>query len=1072
MLSFLVQVAGLASLATLSLADDAPVNDLEAYNKGFLGRFPSQEFKSSDVVAPVFQVSTFNPNLVDDSGFLFLTMEHGDKAGPAIFSSKDLSLVYADISYARTFDARAQVKSGGKYLTFIEGGRCHAFDANYQKKWTVSIQDLRATQGSIHEFEFTIQGGTALMTAVQDVRYNLTALGGEMDGWLSDSIFQEVELETNRVTNVWRSFTHVNLTDTMVKYSSKKTFMGGDGFDWFHIDSVSKTSNGHYLVSSRSLSAIILLQADSLNPRWVLGGKRNQFKDLSGGNATNFAHQYDAKFVQGNESQISFFDNHVTASGYCNRGNCSRGVVVELDDEEMTVKLLHEFYHPQEISSGSGGSVQGLANGNFLIGWGANPGITEHTANGTVVMDIQRGVIPHATDGNPDLDMSAYRAWKMEWIGRPPWGPSIASAPPGSDATNATIYVSWNGDTQVDRWEVYAGEDEKNVTSSPRLVANSSRSGFETEIRLEALPLPKSARAVGVSQSGKILGSTATVDLASGELHGNSSSMWILRTNAPEGAPRDDSNGEGNREDEEDSASHTKPSAGPELVTPKATKMSVSIRRANFVCRRCLQASRQPRALPSAHYSTQAGEVKAQDQQHDNKTEKGEAKDDKKDKEKELGPMARRLEEATEEAIFTGGRAGRRAVEDAGFSEELKERLLNKIADATFKSANASAFAEAGLSSPAGEGTRHITSAKAWTGEESTADTVLRMLDDAKKPLAPGLRGKFQPPPVDMRLQKQLRRSAREKAAKARDRVNTYVGMGGQRAKNGMNEDEKEAWRKELRERFEPGARALPNSITGLAALANERIENAIARGQFKNIPRGKGVKRDARADNPFIDTTEYIMNKMIQRQDIVPPWIEKQQELAKELGAFRGRLRNDWRRFAARMIASRGGSLQEQIRRAEEYAVAEEVHNPIVRKNADGQVDEIKVASPVVGRPFRDSAWEQAEAGYQKLSIERLNALTRSYNLMAPDLAKKPYFSLERELKMCFAEVAPTVAREIQDRATGGQARSLGGRGQAGKQTGLLEALVGGDNVKVHVEAQEKAYGLKEWWRDVWKKN
>jgi hypothetical protein len=40
--------------------------------------------------------------------------------------------------------------------------------------------------------------------------------------------------------------------------------------------------------------------------------------------------------------------------------------------------------------------------------------------------------------------------------------------------------------------------------------------------------------------------------------------------------------------------------------------------------------------------------------------------------------------------------------------------------------------------------------------------------------------------------------------------------------------------RKELKERFTPGARAMPNSIRGLAALANERIEDAIARGQFK----------------------------------------------------------------------------------------------------------------------------------------------------------------------------------------------------------------------------------------------
>lgn len=499
--------------------------------------------------------------------------------------------------------------------------------------------------------------------------------------------------------------------------------------------------------------------------------------------------------------------------------------------------------------------------------------------------------------------------------------------------------------------------------------------------------------------------------------------------------------------------------------------MSVLFLRSPFICRHCLQASRRRPTLPITNYSTQAGASKAEEQQSKGATEKDKESSDALAPEKELGPMAQRLEEATEEALFTGGRAGRRAVEDAGFSEELKERLFSKIADAEFKSEHAGAFAEAGLSSSVGEGTRHIASAQAWTGEEHAADTVLRMLDDARKPLAPGLRGKFQPPPVDMRLRGQTKRSAGEKVAKARDKVNTYVGMGAQQPKNGMSEDEKEAWRRELRERFEPGARALPNTITGLAALANERIENAIARGQFKNIPRGKGIERDSRADNPFIDTTEYIMNKMIQRQDIVPPWIEKQQELAKEAAVFRGRLRNDWRRLAARMIASRGGSLEEQIRRAEEYAAAEEIHNPIRRKNALGEVEELKAASPVVGRPFRDSAWEQAEASYLKLSIDRLNALTRSYNLMAPDLAKKPYFSLDRELKTCFAEVAPTVAREIQDRATGMKARSLGGGGQAGKQTSLLETLAGSDKVKVHVEAREKAYGLKEWWRDVWKK-
>ncbi|KAH7182940.1 ASST-domain-containing protein [Fusarium flagelliforme] len=540
MLSFLVSTLVFVLLAALSFADVVPISDLEAYNNGFIGQFPSQTFKSSDAVAPVFQINTFEPNHVDASGFLFLTMEHGDNSGPAIFSSKDLSLVYADIRYNITFDARAQVRNGGKYLTFIESGRCHAFDANYQKKWTVSIRDLGATNANIHDCEFTTQGN-ALMTAYQDIRYNLTALGGEMDGWLSDSIFQEVDLETDRVFSVWRSYTHINLTDTMVK---------------------NQTSENHYLVSSRGLSAIILLQADTLDPQWILGGKHNQFKDLSGGSATNFANQYDAKFVQGNESRISFFDNQGTEAGLCNGGNCSRGVVVELDYDKMTVQLLHEFPHPQEVYSGSGGSVQGLDNGNFLVGWGANPGITEHAPNGTVVMDIQRGVVPYIPESDIGADMSVYRAWKMEWIGRPPWGPSIASSAPGDDGSDVSIYVSWNGDTQVHHWEVYAGEDEKNVTSSPRLLANSSRVGFETEIGLEGLglSLPRTARAIAVSKSGKTLGSTAIVDLASGKLNGNSSSIWKLKPQPSDEEPSDRPDSKKKPDDEEDTASQAKPS--------------------------------------------------------------------------------------------------------------------------------------------------------------------------------------------------------------------------------------------------------------------------------------------------------------------------------------------------------------------------------------------------------------------------------------------------------------------------------------------------------------------------------
>ena len=165
------------------------------------------------------------------------------------------------------------------------------------------------------------------------------------------------------------------------------------------------------------------------------------------------------------------------------------------------------------------------------------------------------------------------------------------------------------------------------------------------------------------------------------------------------------------------------------------------------------------------------------------------------------------------------------------------------------------------------------------------------MLDDAHKPLrgtGPLKIPKPRAPPisVDMRMKKAIQKSKGERLANARDRTSVYALS----QDPSLSEKEREDMRKVLKERFTSGARPMPNSVQGLAALANERIEDAIGRGQFKNIPKGKGinVERDHNADSPFLDTTEYFMNKMIKKQEIVPPWIEKQQELVRGAAHFR----------------------------------------------------------------------------------------------------------------------------------------------------------------------------------------
>lgn len=198
-------------------------------------------------------------------------------------------------------------------------------------------------------------------------------------------------------------------------------------------------------------------------------------------------------------------------------------------------------------------------------------------------------------------------------------------------------------------------------------------------------------------------------------------------------------------------------------------------------------------------------------------------------------------------------------------------------------------------------------------------------------------------------------------------------------------------------------------------------------------------------------------MNKMIQRQDIVPPWIEKQQELVKTVNVFRARLRSDWRRQAVRAIASRGGTFEEQIHAAEEYARAE-LHHQSKEKDPSMSENSLQV--------FRLPAWVTAEASYLNLAISNLNSITRAYNLMAPNLARKPYFSLKRELAACYADVAPTLAAALRERATRPVQHSESGHI---RPAGMLDWLHGenaGRKTLTH-RARRPAYGFREWWRD-----
>lgn len=208
-----------------------------------------------------------------------------------------------------------------------------------------------------------------------------------------------------------------------------------------------------------------------------------------------------------------------------------------------------------------------------------------------------------------------------------------------------------------------------------------------------------------------------------------------------------------------------------------------------------------------------------------------------------------------------------------------------------------------------------------------------------------------------------------------------------------------------LRDRFTG-----PITFEALASLADAKITAARQRGEFAMLRgRGKPLERDHSA---FVDPTEFLLNRVLQRHGAAPAWIEKQAALETAVRGFRGRLRRDWTRHAAWCIASAGESVE--------------------------------------AADFRDADWEARERPYLALAVEELNSQTRAYNLLAPVTAQKPYFSLERELQRCFRECAAGIAGGIE----GGTAKQ--GETQTQTQTQIQDS--GRPN-----------YGFRQFWRDLW---
>ncbi len=448
-----------------------------------------QRFHSlPNVAAPVLDVTVHSPLIAP--GDIFTAPDAGlGPSGPTIFDEAG-NLVWFDALPHGVESTNLQVQQydGRPVLTWWQGyippqgfgeGEEMIYNSSYQQIGRVHAGN--GFKADLHDFHITTDGA-ALLTVFDPIRCNLSAEGGPSGGAVTDGIFQEIDLRTGLVRREWDSLDHVPLG---ASYQPATDTGAESPFDYFHINSIDQQTSGTTLLSARNTWTLYELNTLTGQVIARIGGKSSTVK-LGSGAAT--AYQHDAT-VQSNGT-ITVFDNGAVPVVHPQ----SRALVLSIDPQTKTDKVLAEYEHPSGLSSYSQGDVQALANGDMFVGWGAEPFFSEFSSSGQLLFDAHL----HGS-------YQTYRAYRFPWTGTPGSPPSIAASATAGGKGPVTVYASWNGDTQTAAWRVLAGPSAKQLTP----VGGGPRAGFETAI---STPGPEAYVAVqALDAAGAVIGTSPTI---------------------------------------------------------------------------------------------------------------------------------------------------------------------------------------------------------------------------------------------------------------------------------------------------------------------------------------------------------------------------------------------------------------------------------------------------------------------------------------------------------------------------------------------------------------------------------
>jgi hypothetical protein len=208
----------------------------------------------------------------------------------------------------------------------------------------------------IHECQCTDDGGAWLLSYdIQIIDMSQIVPGGASNAQVTGLIIQKIDINKNVVFQ-WSSWDYIPITDATHEN------LTANSIDYVHGNAIEPMDDNSIVLSSRHLDEITKINTATGDIIWRLGGKHNMFTFI--GDTIGFSHQHCVRYI-GN-GHYTIFDN-----GNYHTPSFSRAVEYKLDEENMTATLFWQFRHSPDIYAFAMGSVQRLANGNTLIGWGS-----------------------------------------------------------------------------------------------------------------------------------------------------------------------------------------------------------------------------------------------------------------------------------------------------------------------------------------------------------------------------------------------------------------------------------------------------------------------------------------------------------------------------------------------------------------------------------------------------------------------------------------------------------------------------------------------------------------------------